>query len=106
MRENNKKLIIIIGAILLVGITVVWVTLAGSNSSEEIVTNPTVAEKVSMENTEIPATQTEQTVDAALDEDTEVSVIPTVRAGLESTDPSTVNLNSGDIQLVEAFAFW
>ncbi len=33
-------------------------------------------------------------------------VIPTPRAGLEATDPSSVNLLSGNVQLVEAFAFW
>jgi hypothetical protein len=31
---------------------------------------------------------------------------PTPRQGLVSTDPQTVNLASGDIQLVELFAFW
>lgn len=31
---------------------------------------------------------------------------PTTRAGLEATDPETVRLVSGDIQLVEFFAFW
>jgi hypothetical protein len=34
------------------------------------------------------------------------SVKPTPRAGLVATDPSTVNLASGEIQLVEFFAFW
>jgi len=31
---------------------------------------------------------------------------PTARAGLQATDPETVSLGSGDIQLVEFFAFW
>jgi len=31
---------------------------------------------------------------------------PTPRAGLVATDPSTVSLASGEIQLVEFFAFW
>lgn len=31
---------------------------------------------------------------------------PTSRAGLEATDPETVTLASGDIQLIEFFAFW
>jgi len=33
-------------------------------------------------------------------------ILPTMRDGLESTDPSSVNLTSGNIQLVELFAFW
>jgi len=32
--------------------------------------------------------------------------LPTARTGLEATDPGTVNLKSGSLQLVEAFAFW
>jgi len=31
---------------------------------------------------------------------------PTARIGLQGTDPETVQLASGDIQLVEFFAFW
>ncbi len=31
---------------------------------------------------------------------------PTARVGLQGTDPGTVTLASGDIQLVEFFAFW
>jgi hypothetical protein len=31
---------------------------------------------------------------------------PTPRGGLESTNPEIVNLASGEIQLVEFFAFW
>jgi predicted small secreted protein len=31
---------------------------------------------------------------------------PTPRVGLVATDPSTVSLASGEIQLVEFFAFW
>jgi hypothetical protein len=31
---------------------------------------------------------------------------PTARVGLQGTDPETVKLGSGDIQLVEFFAFW
>jgi hypothetical protein len=33
-------------------------------------------------------------------------VTPTVRVGLQSTDPNTVNLAAGEIQLVEFFAYW
>ncbi|NOQ39016.1 MAG: hypothetical protein GQ562_01750, partial [Anaerolineales bacterium] len=35
-----------------------------------------------------------------------VTALPTARAGLESTNPETVKLASGDIQFVELFAFW
>jgi hypothetical protein len=36
----------------------------------------------------------------------EEGIVPTPRSGLESTDPSVVNLASGEIQLVEFFAYW
>lgn len=39
--------------------------------------------------------------------DNEVSApTPVLKTELEATDPSTFNLTSGDIQLVEFFAFW
>jgi hypothetical protein len=31
---------------------------------------------------------------------------PPIKTGLEATDPSTVNLASGELQFVEFFAFW
>lgn len=36
----------------------------------------------------------------------ETSDPPPVKVGLEATDPSTVNLASGELQFVEFFAFW
>lgn len=32
--------------------------------------------------------------------------LPTPRSGLEATDPATVEIASGQLQLVEFFAFW
>jgi outer membrane biosynthesis protein TonB len=37
---------------------------------------------------------------------TEQAAAPPVKQGLEATDPSTVQLASGEVQLVEFFAFW
>jgi hypothetical protein len=34
------------------------------------------------------------------------NIVPTQRVGLQETDPGSVNLSSGDIQLIEFFAFW
>jgi len=39
-------------------------------------------------------------------ESADADVKPTPRANLSSTDPSTVSLASGRLQLVEFFAFW
>jgi hypothetical protein len=35
-----------------------------------------------------------------------VATVPELKTELEATDPSSFNLTSGDIQLVEFFAFW
>ena len=104
MIKNKKRLIVAIVATLLVGI--VLVGLGRNNALEEVVTDPTVADEISAENTDIPATEADQATEATQAEITEAPVIPTARAGLESTNPATVNLNLGEIQLVEAFAFW
>lgn len=39
-------------------------------------------------------------------EESKASEKPTARVGLQATDPETVSLASGEIQLVEFFAFW
>ena len=48
---------------------------------------------------------TEVTAEATATNQSE-PVVPTLRTDLEATDPSSVNLLSGGVQLVEAFAFW
>ncbi len=42
----------------------------------------------------------------AAEEMADESPPPVLKTGLEATNPSTVNLASGKIQLVELFAFW
>jgi len=49
------------------------------------------------------------TTEDDLSEPTEEKTVeekPTARVGLQGTDPETVSLASGEIQLVEFFAFW
>lgn len=105
MRENNKILIVIIMAVLLVGITVVFVVFPRSKGSEKVVTHPVMAEEVIVSDTEMPATKVQDTAEPTQSE-VGKQINPTLRADLESTDPATVNLASGEIQLVEVFAFW
>jgi len=50
--------------------------------------------------------QSDPTDEVDGDDNPEQAGVPTPRAGLESTDPATVHLASGDIQLIEFFAFW
>jgi cytoskeletal protein RodZ len=59
--------------------------------------------------TEVSAAQQDATEDVAVDQQEsqdEEQLIPTARIGLVATNPEDVNLASGDIQLVEFFAFW
>ncbi|MBS3751887.1 MAG: hypothetical protein KGY46_00690 [Anaerolineales bacterium] len=39
-------------------------------------------------------------------EDNQRASTPTVRSGLEATDPDSVKIAAGDVQLIEFFAFW
>lgn len=53
------------------------------------------------------AEPTSPPAETAIQESTPAAdVTPTARVGLQATDPETVNLASGEIQLVEFFAFW
>ena len=106
MREKNKILLVSVIAILVVGIAVVFVFTGGRNDSERAVTQPAVVEEVAVVDTEITATEAQQSADPTQSEDVEEQIIPTPRTGLESTDPATVSLATGEIQLIEAFAFW
>lgn len=106
MRENNKTGIVIIIGILLVGITAAVILLGRGSEPEEVVNQPEVIEEVAVEETEIPATVSVQEPEATQAEAAAEQVIPTAKAGLEASDPASVSLANGNIQLVEAFAFW
>jgi len=106
MKENNKLLIVLIAVVLLAGIVVVFILAGGNKESEQVVVQPALVDEVTAVDTEIPATEIQQSVDPTQSEVVEDQILPTPRAGLESTDPATVSLVSGEIQLVEVFAFW
>jgi len=106
MRGNNKILIVIIVAVLLVGIAGAFVVFPRSKGSEQVVTNPAIVEEAVVTDSEVLATEVQETADPTQSEVVDEQIIPTPRSGLESTNPATVNLTSGEIQLVEVFAFW
>lgn len=105
MRENKKNLLILIVAMLLVA-AVFFVVIGRNKDPNEIVIQPQVNEEVAVFDTPGPATEIEQAADPTQTVTVEDQIPPTPRTGLESTDPATVNLASGDIQLIEVFAFW
>jgi len=105
MREINKILFILVTVILLVGIAVVFIV-GGNKDSGQAIVQPEVAEEVAAADTEMLAADDQQTDDPSQSEVVEEQILPTPRTGLESTDPATVSLASGEIQLIEVFAFW
>ncbi len=86
------------------------------NSSEEPLTGADVGElsqatnaiepdnEAEITTTDLPTI--EPTTEGISSTETSERVEPTARVGLQGTDPETVNLASGDIQLIEFFAFW
>lgn len=64
-------------------------------------------EEMDLQSTISPSAETAQgEIEGGEEVKKSVEPQPTPRAGLEATDPETVVLASGDIQLVEFFAFW
>lgn len=105
MREKNKILIILVTVILLAGSAVVFIV-GGNEDSEQAIVQPEVVEEVAAVDTEMPAADDQHAADPSKAEVVEEQILPTPRTGLESTDPATVSLASGEIQLIEVFAFW
>ena len=111
MRDNRKILILIVGVLLIFIIAAIFVVVK-RRPAGEVVTSGQVTEVDSVEGTGTgnldvgDDTASEATPEPAEATQEIVAVVPTVRAGLESTDPASVNLVSGNIQLVEIFAFW
>ena len=105
IKKNLKN--IMIAGILLIAVSGVAAACSPGIASQDEVNQPT-PEGVLVQNTEIPATEVVQVGDGTPSGESESSAppVPTARTGLESTDPGTVNLASGQIQLIEAFAFW
>ena len=110
MRDNRTTIIVILGVLVIFGVAV-FVVFSGNktNATEQTaqfdkemaaadtqVTDETITEVISTEDTSV-----EENVPTA-----EEVIMPTVKKDLEATDPGTVNLASGDVQLIEFFAFW
>jgi hypothetical protein len=104
--QMKDSRIIVVGVIILVIIVgVVIVFVGGKGPESEVVnlpTEPVVQEEVSQVQ-EQPPTEVVVSVDPTATEEINA---PAPKTELSATDPSSVNLSSGSLQLVEAFAFW
>ncbi|MEE8356072.1 MAG: hypothetical protein V3R33_02080 [Anaerolineales bacterium] len=111
MKDNRKILLLIVGGLLIFVIAAIFVV---SNRKQvvEVITPDPITEASSIENSDTGGSDasdgsaSEAAPEPAEDTQEIAAAVTTVRAGLESTDPASVNLISGNIQLVEVFAFW
>jgi len=114
-RKRNLLFVVLgmVAALAVLAVSIFWMS---SRTQETIAKLPATEEKPQIEATKTgmptetvgeaqPVEQTES-VEQAGTTDPETEVVPTARVGLQGTDPEVVNLASGDIQLVEFFAFW
>ena len=111
MRDNRKITILIGVSVFIIGLSVVLVFSSRDPVVKEltidVATETSTVEGFGPENTETKDILTvEVTPEPTEAAQVVVAGVPTARAGLESTNPDQVKLSSGDIQLIELFAFW
>ena len=107
--KKFRSLIFILVGIVVVGGTVYALTLFQSNAGPDptLVVNEEVEKATDLnEPLENVGVNVAPTQEQKQGNTSTVSILPTPRVDLESTDPSSVNLASGGLQLVELFAFW
>ena len=110
--RNNRKILILIGVLVFTIILTAVFVVSGRDPVVKEQTVQATTEVSSVEDFTGEKTETaevsfvlavSETSEADQNSDAEV---PTARAGLESTNPEEVKLASGDLQLIELFAFW
>jgi len=106
MKEKNKIIGVFIVALLIIGIAVVFVVTGRNETTEQVTDQSAQVEEIALTDTEIPATEIKEVAEPTEKAVVEELAPPAPKVGLESTDPATVNLASGQLQLVEVFAFW
>jgi len=104
MRDRRILFVGIVVFLLAVGVVIVFTGGRGTEAEPEVGVVPQESESDESE-MEIISTNAEVVPATAEIEETQV-VAPAIKTELTATDPSTVNLVSGRVQLVEAFAFW
>jgi hypothetical protein len=110
MKGKSTTVIIIVVLVLAIGIAGIVIVSRSKPADQEIVsilpTETTIIDSVA-EATLPDEQKATETVPKTTTEVVETEAVsPPVKTGLESTNPEVVNLASGEIQLVEFFAFW
>jgi hypothetical protein len=109
MKGSKAKIITVVSVLLIVA-GGIWFSGRGKAVRSNPLSEPLRSQEagfVEVEpGVEVPEGEKQIAQTVNLPTNTPMEVPPTPRAGLESTDPSTVALASGETQLVEFFAFW
>ncbi len=111
MRDNRKILILVGVLVIAIVLSAVFVVSrrdpVAKEQTVQATTEVSSAENFTGEKTETSEVSsvvaTSETQEAEQNAD---AAVPTARSGLESTNPDDVKLASGDLQLIELFAFW
>ena len=107
MKQNRYLVWILVGIVLIVGVVIIINRPQAQVEAEPV---EVVEENLEVTDTQAVPTQTAEVIESPTEtvaENTPTTTIPpTPRTEMEGTDPSMVNLASGDLQLVEIFAFW
>ena len=110
MKDNQKLIVVLRAVVLIIGVISVFVFNGNrgekAGDADVVVTEGNTSEVIETEEPKTGSVPTLEVVQETAEDVTEESLVPTPRAGLESTDPSVVSLASGEIQLVEFFAYW
>jgi len=111
MIDNRKRSILIGLAFFIIVISVIFIVSRKDRMVKELKGGKT-AETITVEVNEVDYSEAVEVLPAEeIADSAEViqdvgAAVPTARIELESTNPATVKLASGDIQLIELFAFW
>ena len=106
MRENKRTISFLIIGLVLIVVAVIVVLLGRNGNMVQLSENATQVEQVVVLDTAGPTVEIQEADEPTQEAVVEAELPPTPRSGLESTDPATVNLAAGQLQLVEVFAFW
>jgi hypothetical protein len=110
MKGKSTTVIIIVALVLVIGIAATVIVSRSKPAEQEIVSILPTDTQIIDTGTEVTMPDEQKATETASGSTVEVgeteSFSPPVKTGLESTNPEVVNLASGEIQLVEFFAFW
>lgn len=106
--KKHTRLIGVISILLVFGLSACVGNTGEQPAAPQENIQPTDTEAVIPTETNEPSQELTATTEkeSSQPEETESEEKPTARVGLQATDPETVKLASGEIQLVEFFAFW